>query len=156
MIYQVSVPGCEGRNIELRTGYFSSPKLLVDGQPAPKGPHRGELLLRRSDGTDVVVSWKRMFLGLDVPQLLVGGQAVKVVEPLAWYEMVWCGLPVVLVFAGGALGGLIGAVAVSINAKIFREQPSLVPKFAFTGMLSVAAGTLYFSIALAILRLAQR
>jgi hypothetical protein len=68
----------------LAPGFFSGPRLLVDGEPAPKGPKRGQMLLRRDDGSQVIATWKPRFL--DLTQLVVDGQALNIIEPLKWYE----------------------------------------------------------------------
>jgi len=36
------------------------------------------------------------------------GQTITLVSPLRWYEYAWMSLPLLLVFAGGALGALFG------------------------------------------------
>src|SRR5947209_16785489 len=84
--YVLTLPGFEGRHIVVQTpGFFSSAKLLIDGQPAPPGPKRGQLLLRRNDGTDALAQLKiRNFID-PVPNVIVDGQLHNVAEPLKWY-----------------------------------------------------------------------
>jgi hypothetical protein len=87
MTYQVNLRGFEGHKIEVQQrGVFSGHKLLIDGQPAPKGPKRGQMTMRRNDGAEVLVVWKPAVLGLDVPQLQVGDETIKLVQALQWYE----------------------------------------------------------------------
>jgi hypothetical protein len=138
--YQLSLPGFEGRRIEVRaSGFFTGYKLLLDGSPAPKGPRRGQMLLRRNDGTEILAAWKPMGLGLDVPQLQIEGTTISLVSPLRWYEWIWAGFPFVLLFIGGALGGLLGGVALAVNAKLFRSEFSTPTKYLFSGVVSAAA-----------------
>ena len=67
MKYAVNLQGFEGQTIELQTqGMLSGPKLLVNGKPASKGEKRGEMLLRRNDGKEVVAKFQTAFL--DVPK----------------------------------------------------------------------------------------
>jgi hypothetical protein len=84
------------------------------------------MLLQRNDGRQIVAKWKPRLLGLDVPQLIVDDKVIDIVEPLKWYQWVWVGLPILLVFIGGALGGLIGAIGAIINAKVFRTEMNSV------------------------------
>jgi hypothetical protein len=147
--YPVKPQGFEGQKIEVQpAGIFSGYKLIVNGLPAPKGAKRGEMLLRRNDGAEVIASWKPQALGFDVPQLVVDGSAIPLVQPLKWYEWLWGGLPMLLVFAGGALGAVIGFIAFSVNSKIFRAPFSLFLKFLTTAAISMVAVMVYFLIVL--------
>ena len=144
MSYIAKIEGFEYQNIEAKVSFWSGPKLLVNGEPASKGSKRGEMVLQRNDGRQVTASWKPQFLGLDVPQLLIEGKAINLVEPLKWYQWVWGGWPVLLLFAGGALGAMAGMLAVAINAKVFRAEMSEVLKYLVSGVVSVLAVVAYF------------
>ena len=138
MNYRISVAGFEGRDIQVKSaGFFSDYKLFVDGQQAPKGPKRDQMVIRRNDGVETIATWKRAVLGLDVPQLVIENQVISVVKPLQWYEWLWSGLPIILVFTGGALGGAIGALAFALNAKIFRAEANGFLKYFFTAVVSI-------------------
>ena len=144
MSYIAKIEGFENQNIEAKVSFWSGPKLLVNGEPASKGSKRGEMVLQRNDGKQVTASWKPQFLGLDVPQLLIEGKAINLVEPLKWYQWVWGGWPVLLLFVGGALGAMAGMIAVAINAKVFRAEMSEVLKYLVSGVVSVLAVIAYF------------
>lgn len=150
MGYKVNIPGFEGQDIEVRVSFWSGPTLLVNGQPAPKGSRRGEMLLRSNDGRSVVAKWKPRFLGLDVPQLVVDGKVIDVVEPLKWYQWLWGGLPIALVFVGGLLGGIIGVIGFTINAKVFRTEIGDALKYLVSGIVTLLAFIAYFIVALII------
>lgn len=142
MGYPVTLPGFEEQQIVVEpAGLFTGARLLVNGQPAPKGKGRGEMLVRRNDGKDVTFTFRNNFL--DVPALLVDGKPLELVEPLKWYEWVWNGLPVVLVFLGGAIGALIGILAVTFNLKIFRSSQNPLMKYVLTGAVGVGAFIFY-------------
>jgi hypothetical protein len=148
MNYQLQLQGFEGRKIEIRApGFLSDYVLLIDGQPAPRGPVRGQMLLRRNDGTEVIATWKKMGLGLDVPQLQVGSDVVAAVEPLPWYQWVWSGLGVFLVFTGGAIGGMLGALALAVNVRLFHEPLPEFVKYAATAATSILALFIYLLVA---------
>jgi hypothetical protein len=150
MHYPVPAEGFEGRRLVVETaGFFSGPRLLLDGQPAPKGPKRGQLLLRRNDGVDVVAQLRSVFLD-PVPQVVVGGQTIKLAEALPWYVWVWCALPVTLLFIGGALGGALGAAAMAINGRVFRSDAHAALKFAVTGAISFVTTLVFFVLAIAL------
>ncbi|MEM2568206.1 MAG: hypothetical protein QXH20_07045 [Candidatus Bathyarchaeia archaeon] len=144
MGYKVNIPGFEGQDIEVKTSFWSGPKLLVNGQPAPKGSKRGEMLLQSNDGTQVIAKWKPRFMGLDVPQLIVDDKVINLVEPLKWYQWIWSGLPIVLVFVGGALGAIAGIIGFTINAKVFRTEMNGILKYVVSGAVSILAVVVYF------------
>jgi len=143
MKYPVALPGFEGQKIVVDPpGFFSGPKLLVNGRPAPQGKGRGEMIVRRNDGKDVVCSFRHNFL--DVPSLMVDGKPLDLVEPLKWHEWAWNGLPVFLVFMGGALGAAIGLLAVTFNLRLFRSARRPALKYIFTAMIGIGAFLFYF------------
>lgn len=144
MGYKVNIPGFEGQDIEVKTSFWSGPKLLVNGQPASKGSKRGEMLLQSNDGTQVIAKWKPRFMGLDVPQLIVDDKVINLVEPLKWYQWIWSGLPIVLVFVGGALGAIAGIIGFTINAKVFRTEMNGILKYVVSGAVSILAVVVYF------------
>ena len=86
-------------------------------------------------------------MGLDVPRLDVDGKQINVVEPLKWYAWVWSGLPILLIFIGGALGALAGIVAFGINTQIFRSSRNTGLKFVLTAVVSVLAVAVYLALA---------
>lgn len=144
MSYKVNIEGFEGQDIEVKMSFWSGPKLLVNGQLAPKGSKRGEMLLQSNNGKQVVARWKRRFMGLDVPQLVVDDKVINLVEPLKWYQWVWSGLPIALVFVGGALGAIAGIIGFTINAKVFRTEMNSVLKYVVSGVVSILAVVAYF------------
>lgn len=151
MQYPVPVEGFEESQIVIETpGFFSSAKLLINGQPAPKGSKRGQYLLQRNDGTEVKAKLKSMFLD-PVPQVVINDdQVVKLVEPLKWYQWIWAGLPILLVFAGGVLGAILGMVATSFSTRIFRSEMDTAAQYAVVAVISIVAVVTYFIIVLII------
>jgi hypothetical protein len=150
MSYKVNLEGLEGHDIEVRTNFWTGTKLFIDGQAAPKGKKRGEMILQRNDGSQVVAAWKAQALGFDVPQLAVDGKTIKIVEPLKWYQWVWSGLPILLIFGGGALGAIAGVIAFYINSQIFRSELNAALKYGLTFLVSVVVFVVYLIVAIMI------
>jgi hypothetical protein len=146
MRYQVNLVGLSDRKVEVESSVFRAARLLVDGQPTPKGPKRSQFLVRGTDGRDSFVELKTI-LPDSVPQVVWAGQTIRLEEPLRWYEWMWVGVPLVLLFLGGALGGLLGAVAVTLNVRILRSNMSGILRYAATAFVSVAACGMYLAIA---------
>lgn len=144
----VQLPGLEGQNVALRlAGTFSGAKLVVNGQPVAK--QNGVFNLRSNAGSTVAVKFKGRFLD-PIPNLEVGGQIIQLRPALAWYQYVWMSLPIVLVFGGGAIGGMCGGLAAGVSSRIFRSDRSEGMKYALTGMISLAAFVTYFVLAMAV------
>ncbi|WP_092459687.1 hypothetical protein [Thermoflavifilum thermophilum] len=144
MNYEVNIEGFEGQDIEVKTSFWSGPKLLINGQLAPKGSKRGEMLLQSNVGKQFVARWKPQIMGIDIPQLVVGDKVINLVEPLKWYQWVWGGLPIALVFVGGALGAIAGITGFAINAKVFRTEMDSVLKYVVSAAVSISAVVAYF------------
>ncbi len=148
MNYPIQIDGCEGQTLEVKSpSMVSGPKLFVNGQPASKGLKRNQMVLRRNDGKEIIASWKPRFLGLDMPQLLVDGKIINVVAPLEWYEWVWSGISILLIFSGGLIGGAIGGLSLSVNTQIFRSSLSTTEKYFATAGVSILAVILYLIVA---------
>jgi hypothetical protein len=148
MRYQINLRGFEGQMIEVRPpGLLRGAKLYFNGEPAPRGANRGEMLLRRNDGKDVTVKFKGFFL--DVPDLVVDEEVIQVVQPLKWYEWVWNCLPLLIVIRGEIIALIIAFVAISLNLGLFRNRVGWLEKYGFTGLVSVCA--LALSLALSFL-----
>lgn len=145
MQYPFTVPGFENRQLCVETGgFWSGAKLLIDGEPAPKGPKRGQFSLRRLDGTEVIAQLRITNYLDPIPQVIIEGHSFSAVEPLKWYQWVWGGLPFALVIIGGALGGLFGGIALVINGRMFRSNRNGWAKYLLSGAISLGAVIAYF------------
>ena len=89
MEYSVDAEGFEDGHLTVRTGgLFSGPRLLLNDQLAPKGQKRGEFLLTRGDGTEVVTCVRNTNTIDPVPQVIVEDKMIPIVEPLKWYQWI--------------------------------------------------------------------
>jgi hypothetical protein len=141
----VRLPGMEGQNVALRTaGTFTGAKLMLNGQPVAK--QNGLFQLRSNAGSTMAVKFKNRFLD-PIPNLEVGGQTIQLVPALQWYQYVWMGLPLLLVFGGGAIGGFCGGVATVSSSRVFRSDLSDGMKYGLTGLISAAGFLAYIVIA---------
>lgn len=151
MAVPLQVDGFDGHTIEVvPAGVLTPARLLFDGMPAPKGKRRGENSLMRNDGREVTVTWKHQIL--DMPKLVIDGKTFDIVKPLAWYEWIWSALPILMVI-GSALGGIIGILAFSINARIFRSNLHTLVKFLLTLAVSIASLYVLFAVAPLLMKL---
>lgn len=133
------------RPLALRpAGWFKGPRLLSAGREIDGKKNRFEV--RDDTERTRVVQLKSRFLD-PLPVLEIDGEPVQLGRPLAWYEYVWMGIPVVLVVAGGALGGAIGFAAAYTSARVFRSERSPVAKYVVSGLVSVSAAVVFIVLA---------
>jgi hypothetical protein len=159
MRYTVQAAGFSRQPVMLETaGITGSPRLLQNGEPAPKGSRRGTFVLRRDDGREAVARLQpSAFLFLDpVPTVEIDGERIQVVPPFRWYELVWLGLPILLIFGGGAIGGGVGVAAAAVNASVFRSQGSGLNRYLLTAGISLLAVVAYVVLASLVLLVFDR
>jgi len=145
----ITLPGMEGQNLALRlAGTFTGARLTLNGEPVTK--QNGFFQLRSNAGSTLAVKFKSRLLD-PIPNLVVGGQTIQIAPPLAWYQYLWMSLPIVLIFAGGAIGGFCGGLAAAISSRIFRSDRSDGAKYALTGLVSTVAFVVYFVVAATLL-----
>jgi hypothetical protein len=148
MDFAVSHPAFRSQNLSVRTaGLFTGPVVLLNGAAVKRV--KGKYDVRDDAGTERVVQLKSNFIDA-IPLVKIGNETVQLARPLRWYEYLWIGVPIVLMFAGGALGGGIGAFAAYSSSRIFRSDRSSGSKYALTGLISVAAFVGFFILAVAI------
>lgn len=147
MRYEVKLDGFEGKKVEVEVKGIGNPRLLIDNEPVAVEKKR-KMKLIKNDGTEVIANWKHSFFSVDpIPKLVVDGKEFQVTEPLKWYVKVWCGLPLLLVLWGGALGALCGVIGISINSKIFRSSLNTILKFLISLVVSSLAVIIFIFIA---------
>lgn len=144
----LDVPECGGKQIAVRPAtWLRGPQLLVDGHPQ-KGT-RGIFHVPDSAGNDVTIRLASNWID-PIPRVTVNGRPLVLARSLEWYEYLWIGLPVLMVFTGGLLGALIGVAAVRESATVFRTNNSKAVKFLVTGLVTFVAVAIYAALAIAI------
>ena len=133
----VDIPGfSSGRVAVQQGGAFGSSKLFIDGQLASPTAKKGRYILRRDDGSEVEAHLKNAFLD-PTPVLLVDSQTIRIARPLTWSEWAWAGFPLVLIFLGGAIGGGLGALAMTFNVNLMRSEKSAAERYAASAFVTI-------------------
>ena len=91
-----------------------------------------------SDGTYRQVCLKNIVYDT-VPQAQVDGRPLVLARPLETWQYVVAALPLLLVFAGGFIGGAIGAAAAYTNISVMRSERSITARVAICLILLVVA-----------------
>lgn len=133
----ISRSGFEGQNLSVETaGFFRGARVLHNGNPVER--RKGRYPVRSNRGEEVLIQLKGTFLD-PIPKVIFGDETIVLARPLTWYEYVWIGLPVLLVFTGGGLGALVGLVATYTSARIFRSDRGALAKYGITALVSIVA-----------------
>jgi len=135
MDYPFEHPDFQGRSLVLRIGRGPT-QLVVDG--AEIRGAKGKFSVHDNQGQPRTLKLTTRLLD-PIPVVVVDGTKIDLVPPLAWYEYAWMGLPILLVFTGGALGGLFGAAAGYYNTRVFRSDRGTGAKYTVSGLVSLGA-----------------
>ena len=79
-------------------------------------------------------------------ELIDGAQSVMLVRKLSTLETLLCFLPFLLVFTGGAIGGLFGGAAYAFNAIYIRKTDKTTVKILYSVLATVVAFICYLMI----------
>jgi len=121
--YSFDLPEYQNIHVDLELSFWANkPTVWVNGQlisPSPKNPR--EFMLPLPNRTEVKMEIKGFTFDYQ-PRVIIGGKFISVARKLKWYETLLASIPVVLLFTGGALGGLCAFVAVSSSFKTLRSE----------------------------------
>ena len=134
-------------SVETASSPFGGPKLLLNDMVVKREKRRYPVT--DDSGAQILIQIKGNLID-PVPTLVIDEEKVKVAEPLQWYEYAWSGMPIILMFIGGALGGLVGGVASIANGRIFRSDRRSTEKYAMAGLITVTAVAIYYAAVIAL------
>lgn len=137
-----------GENIlVLRLSFWKSPKLYLNNGPVPK--EKKQYSLSDILGKPFIIEIKNTPFD-PIPKVFINQEPIKLVTAFKWYEYLWMGLPLLLIFQGGALGGLLGVLAFRANGSIFRSERNQLEKYLFTLGLNVIIALSFLALAYSI------
>lgn len=140
--FKFKLGSVKGRKLSLlHDADDNSLQILVDGRGADRDEKGTRYIIEDDAGGEI-----KFESGLDEkwnPWLKANGEDVKLATPLAWYQWIWIGLPVILVFTGGLIGGMVGGAATYLNMLVMQSNRSAALRYGMTMILSVSAVVLY-------------
>jgi hypothetical protein len=146
MRIEVQHPAFKRRHLSVETAsVFSAPKLLLNSTVVKKV--KGRYPVTSDSGAEKLIQLRYNLVD-PVPTLKIDGEAVNLLEPLQWYEYAWSGLPILLVFAGGLLGGLVGGVATMANGRLFRSERGSIAKYGLAGLITASSAVIFYMLAI--------
>ena len=128
-------------------GFWKGAKLLLDGNEVDG--KRGEFQVPDNSGMNRKVKLNASLFD-PIPKVEIDGDKIELARPLIWYEYVWMGLPIALIFVGGGIGVLFGLAAVYSSARVFRSDRPTLTKYSISGLISLGAVTAWIVVAVAI------
>lgn len=131
MKYKFSIPEHPETVIEIDISPWSGKQnVLVNGHPAKQSAQskrrKPEFLIPDSTGTEKTLELKSSLFG-DLTAFL-DGEKIQVTPPLKWYQYIFGGLPIILIFTGGAIGGIFGVLGSLSNYSVLRSKLNVAMK----------------------------
>jgi hypothetical protein len=145
---EIKHPGFKSQRLSVETAsILAGPKLLLNSVVLkPKG---GRYRVASDSRQELAIKVLYNFLD-PIPKIKIGDETIELAKPLQWYEYAWIGVPMLLVFAGGALGGFVGAGSTVVNGRIFRSDRGALSKYALAAVTTVTGAVIFFVVAVAI------
>lgn len=147
----IKLPETTSPDIKFNIAFNGKVKVYVNGNEIKRSKEKGKpYLIPMTDGSVGKIFLKRGFVD-NVPKVLYNNKEILLVEKLEWYEYAICALPLLLLFLGGAIGALFGALGTVINLNIFRNIKSITIKVLLSIVVLGISWLLYFIVALSFL-----
>ncbi|TAL34778.1 MAG: hypothetical protein EPN93_11640 [Spirochaetes bacterium] len=140
-----------GPDLVFKTGLLSgAANLFVNGIKQERTKEKGKpWKVTLNDGSQKSILIKNIYSFLYEPKITIDGKEVTIDRKLAWWELVLCFAPMILLI-GGAVGALFGLVSFFINIHVCRNNYSTIKKIGLTVLSTAAALFSYFMIAVII------
>ena len=119
------LPNLPDTIIEVSKSFWTGkPTVWVNGKLAEKaGDLSRAFLIPIADGTVKKLEVDRG--GIDyIPRVYIDGERIEIARKLKLYELIIGGVPILLLFLGGALGALCGVIGTITNYKVLRSEKS--------------------------------
>jgi uncharacterized Zn-binding protein involved in type VI secretion len=145
MDHRVTHPRFNAKKLVVRSG-DGAPSVTIDGRPV--SPTGGAFIVR--DDTDQAAQVE-VGAGMNgEPFVKVDGQVADLQGEIPWYGWVLAGIPFLLVFVGGLIGGLCGGGGASLIMVLFRSKLSTVVKIAGSLAIMTASFVLWLTLVVAL------
>jgi hypothetical protein len=129
MEWRFALPGSTTASCRLeKSMWLGQLRLWYQGREIPRSKEQGKPFLIPNAATGKPARVLIKAGGLDLPSIDVDGVKVLLGRPLSPLEYVLGGIPLLLMFLGGAIGGASGAVGAVYNYRVLREATSTSTK----------------------------
>jgi hypothetical protein len=111
--------------------------LFQSGEPVLKSPKSGAYTV--TDNNNDQAEIKCSFDNEGVPFVTINGDPAELVVKVSALQWAWTGFPLILVFLGGAVGGMLGGAAAYLNFRLMKSGASAGLKYFLSGIVTLAA-----------------
>ncbi len=154
MKHQFHLADFPNSNFEIETSIWTGKsKLLKNNIQVEQSKEKGRPFLIPNGDNEFVKAFPKPSFPDFATTLEINGNKNYTVEKLKWFQYVLGGLPIILLFIGGALGGAIGIVGAITSYNIFRQDGSDFSKYLKVIGTVAATFALYFVFAIIIFKL---
>lgn len=144
MIYRFTMVDFPGSEFELETSIWSSKiTLRKDDIEIEQSREKGKPFIIPRENQDIVKAFPKTTYPELIPAFEINGTKYEILEKLEWYKYLIGGLPLILIFIGGGVGGAIGALGALLNFNIFRQDGVEINKYLKVIGISLASVFLY-------------
>ncbi|MFB9053172.1 hypothetical protein ACFFVB_08780 [Formosa undariae] len=145
MKYKFQLPDFRDSNFEIETSIWTGKsKLFKDDVQIEQSKEKGRPFLIPNGTNDLVKAFPKPSFPDFIPTLEINGVKNLIADKLKWYQYVLGGLPILLIFVGGLVGGVLGALAAITNFNIFRQEGTEASKYLKVIGISIMTFILYF------------
>ncbi len=146
--FQIDYPNFNSKELVVRGSYYGRPKLFLDGKKVKSitrniFSRKRKYKIEDDNGIPVDILLSQRWLDA-IPHLEIDGNKIIIRGALKWYEYLWIIIPIILLFIGGGIGGLIGSIGTLTNSILFRKFTSPFAKYLVTGVNTLVAFILFF------------
>lgn len=140
----------EKNSIEITRSFWLGKTLVkVNGTEVAKRKDGNYYPIKQGKGKERQM--KILGAGFDgVPRVFIDGKGLQIARKLYWYEYLVVCMPLAIIFIGGTMGAVIGAIAAAFNFNIIRREYSYAVRLLLVLAISVAAVLLYLLFRLAV------
>lgn len=141
---------------EIQTSVWTGKtRLFMNQQQLTVSKEKGNPFLIPIENKEFVKAYPIRSFPDAIPALKINNVQHDILEKLKWYEIAVCASPMCLILIGGAIGGIMGALATNLNLAIFRNENNITLKYVKAIGIAVAAALVYTLIATLIILAVQ-
>jgi len=131
MKHNFQLPDFPNSHFAIETSIWNGrAKLFMNDSPVEQSNEIGKpFLIPTTEGGFIKAFARQSITGFFVPALEINGKQNHIVEKLKWFQYAIGGLPLLLLFGGGAVGGAIGAIGSVTIFSIFIKEGAQIPKY---------------------------
>lgn len=151
MKHEFQLPDFPNSNFEIETSIWTGKsKLLKDNVQVEQSKEKGRPFLITNGTGELIKAFPKNSFPDFAPTIEINGIKNRIVKELKWYQYTLGALPILLLFIGGALGGILGTFSMITNFNIFRQEHSELSKYLKVFGIVIATYAIYFAIVIII------